>query len=96
MELHEQIEQVTDEQSFLSFARALMLDRVAAVEAEAKVGSSPYGPDAGGWENISIEDFLESAVAWADDSNFGAKQGLESTNPWKKFAVFLYCGKIYE
>jgi hypothetical protein len=96
MELHEQINQVTDEQSFLSFARALMLDRVAAVNTEEKSRSSPYGPDAGGWENTSIEAFLESAIAWAEVSNFGTNQKLGTGNPWKKFAAFLYCGKIYE
>jgi hypothetical protein len=96
MELHEQLELVTDEQSFLAFARALMLDRLAAARAETSVPSSPYGRDAGSWENTSIESFLEGAISWAEDSQFGARQGLQSENPWKKFAVFLYCGKIYE
>jgi len=96
MELHQQLEAVNDEQSFLTFARALQLDRVATVAAESRAASLPYGRDAGGWENVSIESFLESALAWAEASNFGASQGLESTNPWKKFAAFLYCGKIYE
>lgn len=58
--------------------------------------SSPYGPDAGGWENISIESFLEAALAWAESTNFGASQGLSDSNLWQKFAVFLYVGKIYE
>jgi len=96
MELHEQLATVNDERSFLAFARALQLDRVAAVAAESRVPSLPYGQDAGGWENVSIESFLESALAWAEASDFGASQGLASTNLWKKFAVFLYCGKIYE
>jgi hypothetical protein len=96
MELHEQIEHVTDQQSFLAFARALTQDRIAAVSAEAKADSSPYGQDAGDWENVSIESFLEAAIAWAEDSNFGANQGMEAANPWKKFAAFLYCGNIYE
>jgi len=96
MELYEQIECVTDQQSFLAFAHALMQDRIAAVNAEAKIDSSPYGQDAGNWENVSIERFLESAIAWAEDSNFGANQGMEAANPWKKFAAFLYAAKIYE
>lgn len=96
MELHEQLELITDQTSFLAFVRALAQDRASAAQAEAKDPSSPYGPDIGGWENTSIESFLSAAVAWAEDSDFGSKQGLQSANPWKKFAVFLYCGKIYE
>jgi len=48
------------------------------------------------WENGSIEDFLAAASAWAVDSEFGSTQGLSSASPWRKFATFLYCGKIYE
>ncbi len=96
MRLHEHLETVDDERSFLAFARALQQDRMEAVAAESRAPSSPYGQDAGGWENVSIESFLESAIAWAEASDFGANQGLTSTNLWKKFAVFLYCGKIYE
>jgi hypothetical protein len=81
MELHEQLETVSDETTFLAFVRALAADRRHALEA---------------WENESIEGFLEAASSWAEDSDFGSKQGLSSASPWKKFAVFLYCGKIYE
>jgi len=81
MQLHEQLETVTDEATFLEFVRALAEDRRG---------------NGGAWENDSIEDFLESAGNWAEDSEFGAKQGLSAASPWKKFAVFLYCGKIYE
>lgn len=96
MELTEQLERVADEQSFLAFARALAQDRASAVRSEAKNPASPSDADAGSWENKSIEAFLEAAVAWAEDSNFGAKQGLISACLWQKFAVFLYCGKTYE
>lgn len=81
MQLQEQLEAVTDEATFLEFVRALANDR----RAEGKA-----------WQNDSIEDFLEAAGSWADDSGFGARQGLSAASPWKKFAVFLYCGKIYE
>lgn len=96
MELHEQLESVTDEKTFLAFAHALLLDRVAAVKAESSVESPPFERDPGGWENTSIHSFLEAAIAWAESSQFGTTQGLSLENPWKKFAVFLYCGKIYE
>lgn len=81
VQLHDRLEAVTDEATFLDFVRALAADRQL---------------DAEGWENDSIDGFLESASSWAEDSNFGARQGLSSASLWKKFAVFLYCGKIYE
>lgn len=83
-----------------TFARALQLDwaaaAAAAAAAETRTLSSPYGQDAGGSENVSIESFLESALVWAEAFDVGASQGLASTSLWKKFSVFLYCVKIYE
>lgn len=96
MELYEQLECVTDQESFLVFVNALAQDRVSAARAETQDPSPPYGADAGGWENTSIEAFLDAAVAWAEASNFGATQGLATASLWRRFAVFLYCGKIYE
>jgi hypothetical protein len=96
MELHEQLNLVKDELSLLAFVRELHLDRTASVEQERNSNSSPYGPEARGWENTSIESFLQGALSWAEATHFGATQGLPPSNPWQKFAVFLYCGKIYE
>jgi hypothetical protein len=84
---------VCDEKSFLEFAKALIADRERAVQLEKTNPSSPSGPDAGGWENITIASFLKAAVAWAEDSEF---RPFPSTNPWQRFAYFLYAGKIYE
>lgn len=83
MELHDLLDQVNDDQTFLRFARALMTDRATS-------------PDDTGWQNNTIVGFLESAIAWAEDSDFGLSQGLQPSNAWQQFAVFLYCGKIYE
>jgi hypothetical protein len=96
MELHQLIDAVHDQQSLLRFIKALAEDRRSAVAAEKSNPASPYGPDAGDWENITIEAYLESAAAWAVDTNFGATQGLSQSNPWRQFAALLYCGKIYE
>jgi hypothetical protein len=49
---------VCDEKSFLEFAHALIADRERAIQAEKQKPRSPYGPDAGGWENVSIGGFL--------------------------------------
>jgi len=90
------LERVSSEESLLAFIAALAKDRRQAVVAERENPNSSYGPDAGGWENRSIEDFLDAAAAWAESTNFGLTQGLAADNPWKRFAVFLYLGKIYE
>ena len=91
-ELHELLDEVKDEKSFLYFAKALMKDREAHESKPVnEVGFS------GDWANNDISGFLESAVAWAEDSDFGVSQDIElQSNKWKQFAVFLYCGKIYE
>lgn len=80
-QLYEQLEKVTDEATFLAFVKTLVVDRRIDTEH---------------WENGSIEDFLEAASAWAEDSAFGSQQGLSLTSLWRKFATFLYSGKIYE
>jgi hypothetical protein len=82
---------VTDRDSFLAFVRALVVDRRRSVAAERISPSSPYGPDAGGWENVTVESFLEAALAWAEDSG-----RLPAEPSWQAFATFLYLGKIYE
>jgi predicted Ser/Thr protein kinase len=95
MELHELADAVADEMSFLRFVKALMADKQDEVAKERVSPSSSYGPGANGWENDTIEDYLEAATAWAEDTGFGQNQGLPN-NPWRRFAEFLYCGKIYE
>ncbi len=91
-EPHELLEEVKDEKSFLDFTKALLEDR----ESRERKATDDVG-FSGDWANNSISGFLEGAIAWAEDSDFGVRQepGLE-TNKWKQFAVFLYCGKTYE
>jgi hypothetical protein len=96
MELHELVEIVDDQNSFLAFVEILKKDREDSVRKEKTNPSNPYGSEANGWENGTIESFLGAAHAWAIDSDFGASQDLAEANMWKKMAVFLYCGKIYE
>ena len=94
--LHDLLAGVNSERSLLDFIAALGRDRRDAIAIEKQKPSSPYGADAGGWQNTSIEAFLDAAAAWAESTNFGVTQGLQPDNPWKRFATFLYCGKVYE
>ena len=87
---------VCDQASFFAFLRALIADRTAAVVSERGNPSSPVEPDAGGWQNTTIESFLDGALSWAEDTDMGTSQGLPFEPSWRTFAVFLYCGKIYE
>lgn len=101
MELDETFDRVCDQQSFLTFVRALIADREGEVAKERAKPSSTYGPGANGWENGTIEAFLDAAASWAESSEFGRMQFGEAQpnfddNPWRQFANFLYCGKIYE
>ena len=92
-ELHKILEEVNDETSFLIFVDALCKNRQIAVIEQQK-DDCFYNHH--GWENDTIESFLEAAKAWAIDSKFGTNQGLSDSSPWKKCAAFLYSGKIYE
>ena len=90
--LDEKFEAVDGPDTFLEFVRELLADR----EGEAGQPTDPCGRGMNGWENHTIEGFLEAAIRWADDSDFGDRQDLKDASPWKKVASFLYCGKIYE
>lgn len=94
--LPELLEAVVDEASFLIFVTALRENRESEAAGQKITGIDPFGRGPNGWENHTIESFLNAAAAWAEDSEFGKRQGLGYANPWRKFAQFLYCGKIYE
>ena len=96
MDAFEALEKVHDRESFFAFVRALIADRNASVAQERQVSSSPYSAHAGGWDNTTIETFLRAALSWAESTGMGVSQGLPEEPSWKAFAVFLYCGKIYE
>ena len=86
---------VHDRDSFIAFVAALVKDRKASVAAERAAPSSPYGPDAGGWENVTIESFLFAALRWAESSS-GLREPWASEPSWQGFARFLSAGKVYE
>jgi hypothetical protein len=96
MTLDDALEGVKDGTTLLEFVRLLQADREDEVARETTSASSPFGPGINGWENQTIESFLQASTAWAEATDFGISQGLSKDNPWRQFAVFLYCGKIYE
>jgi hypothetical protein len=49
-----------------------------------------------GWENASVESYLEAASAWAKDSHEGGQSYEKPGNPWKRCADILFMGRIYE
>lgn len=91
-DVHDFLEEVIDEYTLLQFVKALIADKPN--ENNVPVDQISIGQR---WQNDSVEGFLSAGVAWAEASNFGVSQkaGI-ADNPWYQFAVFLYCGKIYE
>jgi hypothetical protein len=95
-ELFQVLESVNDEETFLQFLLALRDDREASIAQEEVTPSSPFGPDARGWENTTIERFLDTAVRWARDSVNGNPFYKKPDNPWRRCADILFAAKGYQ
>ena len=93
--LKQKLDAVCDETTFVAFVRFLAADRAAEVKMEQMTPSPPYGSGTNGWENGSIESFLEAAAAWAEDWK-SSPQYCPPANPWNRCAQILYAGKFYE
>ena len=81
---------VTTRAEFVAFVRGLREDLRASLAAEATSPSSPYGPAHGGWENPTLDRFLEALAAYADDA------AVSEPPTWRTFAEFLAAAKVYE
>ena len=95
MDAYELLDLVTDRESFLEFVEALIENRRYEREQANNPTPDLCGLREDGWENQTIEDFLDAAVRWA----LAAKHKddwFPSEPSWRAFARFLYCGKIYE
>ena len=90
------IEQVVDAESFLRFVEALESDRRNEIKKAQVSPTSPYSRGHNGWENGTIEGFLEAARAWAQDSKFSVHDWSSASAMWRGFAKFLLAGKSYE
>lgn len=90
MELMSLCDCVEDEATFIRFVKALAADFEDSRVEEKAHPTSLYFPAANGWENTTINAFLDAATAWAHNSQ------AEIPNPWKRAAQILMVGKIYE
>src|SRR5437868_6707856 len=87
----ELLEKVHNQESFLSYARALAQERR---EAERLEGDKPTaGPLKGevGWRDSTISRFIESGLG-----HFESDGTVIESPTWKDLAMFLYYGKMYE
>lgn len=95
MDPNDQVEHVKDEASFIEFLNVLAKDKEAEDLIEETNPSPPYGPGALGWENGTIQMFLEAASACGKSC---LKKGgvAPGKNPWRVCAEILLRGKYYE
>ncbi|MGE7958562.1 DUF7660 family protein [Pseudomonas sp. NPDC089530] len=96
VDLDELLEHVRDEESFIRFIKMLGADFANERLLEKMSPSSPYGPGALGWENASIDAFLDAAGSWADSSARYPLTDVTVSNVWHRCAAILLAGKFYE
>lgn len=96
LDLDELLEHVSDEASFICFIKALGADFAHERSLEDLSPSAPYGAGASGWENGSVDSFLDAAAAWADSSSRSSSYEGAVSNVWQRCAAILLAGKFYE
>lgn len=95
VDIDELLERVNDEQSFIGFIESLGAD-FASERALEKTNPSSYEAGALGWENGSVDTFLDAAAAWATASNMHSPSNVPVSNVWRRCATILLAGKFYE
>jgi hypothetical protein len=83
------LDAVCDEASFCAFLNVLAVDWFTEQEIEQSLPGPKYRAGALGWENGTIGDFLGAAAV-----GLGARS--DETNIWKRAALIVWLGKIYE
>jgi hypothetical protein len=84
------VDSVTSRASFVRFVEALLADWREGSRAERQAPSSPYGAAASGWENPTLERFLEALASYTEDAE------LPEQPSWHTFAQVLAAARIYE
>ncbi len=91
MSLDDLLDKVVSKETFIEFVKALKADKIDEEEKHKKNPPSLYSSGANGWENNTIPHFLDSIVAFGEDSHHITKKPS-----WKNFALLVYAGKFYE
>jgi len=81
-----------DKESLSTFIRDLRADLQASQHTETVQPSSPYGPNAGAWENADLASFLDAMASWIEDMG----ERLPTSPTWETFRDILSAAKIYE
>ena len=90
-------DKVDSKKSFLRFLQALAEDAEAAATELKRTSDGKVNPRPRGWENGSIEAFLDAMSAWADStSGITRKPMVPEQASWSVFAQILLAGKFYE
>jgi hypothetical protein len=87
----EVVETVSTKKDFMQFVAILRTDLELSQSIEKERPSSPYGPNALGWENPELSAFLEALHAWADAMD----EKLPQEPSWNLFAKMFLAGKGY-
>ena len=84
------VKKIKNKEDFILFLNELCKD------FEQSKKGSPYGGD-GSWQNIYVNHFIESIIAWLNSNNEIAKKYTQKTKlEWGDLAEIFYIGKIYE
>jgi hypothetical protein len=89
-------EVVADERAFIRLLQMMALDRQDEQQKELARPSPPYSAGANGWENCSVEAFLEAAAAWAEATSRTTNVGAEASDAWRRAAMIVVAGAFYE
>jgi hypothetical protein len=93
-DIDDSLNQVVDLSTFLDFVRGMVADRRYDVALQLEQGLDSLGRGPRGWQNHTIEHYLEAAIAWTEATRGGAESVGEEAM-WREFARFLYTGKFY-
>src|ERR1017187_1878661 len=93
-------DRLDSKETFLAFLAALRRDWELSRVEEASHPSSPFGPDARGWENPELGKYLDAMASWLESAeNYYRNIGQQmdpSVPSWRLFADILLAAKVYE
>ena len=82
---------VTTREQFQAFLRILLVDLRAEQAEDVATPAGGYRLRLRGWENLTLEQFLDGMLAWSEDA-----PGRSQAPSWHEFGQLLLAGKSYE